>query len=101
MFNTLFKSLVRPLLEYGNTVWSPWYVKDVQLIENVQRRASKLVQGLQDLGYEEHLQKLKLPSLVYRRLRGDLIQVYKYMHNHYDTEVCSSLMKEVELVVTT
>ena len=86
MFKTLFKSLVRPLLEYGNTVWSPWYVKDVQLIENVQRRASKLVEGLQDLGYEERLQKLMLPSLVYRRLQGDLIQVHKYMHNHYDTE---------------
>ena len=86
MFNNIFRSLVRPLLEYGNTVWSPCYVKDVQLIENVQRRASKLVQGLQDLGYEERLQELKLPSLVYRRLRGDLIQVYKCMHNHYDTE---------------
>ena len=89
MFNTLFKSLVRPLLEYGNTIWSPWYVKDVQLIKNVQRRVGKLVEGLQDLEYEEHLQELRLPSLVHRRLWGDLIQVYKYIHNHYDMESLS------------
>ena len=67
----------------------------MQLIENVQRRASYLVQGLQDLGYVERLQELKLPSLVYRRLRGDLIQGYEDMHNHYDTESCSSFMKEL------
>ena len=35
MFNTLFRSLVKPHLEYGNTVWSPWYVKGVQLVDNV------------------------------------------------------------------
>ena len=86
MFNSLFKGLVRPHLEYGNTVWSLWYVKDVQLVENVQRRASKLVKGLKDLDYEERLRQLKLLSLLYRRQRGDLIQVYKYSHNHYDTK---------------
>ena len=86
MFNCLFKSLVRPHLEYGNVVWSPWYKKDVQVIENVQRRACKVVTGLRNLEYEEHLKELKLPSLVYRRLRGDLIEVYKYTHNCYDTK---------------
>ena len=85
MFNSLFKSLVRLHLEYGkkNTVWSPWYAKDVQYIENVQRRASKLVEGLEDLDYEERLRQLKLPN---RRIQGDLMQVYKYTHDHYDTE---------------
>ena len=86
MFKSLFKSLVRLHLEYGNTVWSPWYAKDVQNIENVQRRASKLVEGLEDLDYAERLRQLKLPSLLYRRIQGDLMQVYKYRHDHYDTE---------------
>ena len=76
---------MKPHLEYGSTVRSAWYVKDVQLVENVQRRASKLVEGLGDLDYEERLRQLKLPSLLYRRLRGDLIQVYKYTYDHYDT----------------
>ena len=70
MFNSLLKSLVRPHLKY--TVWSPWYVEDVQLIENVQRRASKLFEGLKDLDYEERLRQLQLPSLLYRRIRGGL-----------------------------
>ena len=59
MFNSLFKSFLRPHLQYGNTVGSSWYVKDLQLIENVQRRASKLVEGLKDLDYEECLRQLK------------------------------------------
>ncbi len=61
-------------------------MKDVQLIENVQRRASKLVKGLKDLVYKQRLRKLQLPSLLYRRIRGDLIQFYKYTHDYYNTE---------------
>lgn len=83
-FVLLFKSLVRPHLEYGNVVWSPLYKKDVLLLENVQRRATKMIPGLSDLPYEDRLRTLKLPSLVYRRLRGDLIEAFKYTHNMYD-----------------
>ena len=53
MFNCLFKSLVRPHLEYGNVVWSPWHQKDIHVIEYVQRRACKAVTGLRDLDYED------------------------------------------------
>eukprot|EP00794_Sanderia_malayensis_P008585 gene8585-9502_t len=84
MFNCLFKSTARPHLEYGDVIWSPWYKKDMQVIENVQRRACKVVFGLRDLEYKEHLKLLKLPSLLYRRSQGDLIEVYKYTHNCYD-----------------
>ena len=55
-------------------------------IEKIQRRATKRVAVLHDLPYEERLKALKLPTLVYRRLRGDLVNVYKYMNNLYDVK---------------
>ena len=55
-------------------------------LENVQKRATKLLGELKDLPYPERLRKLKLPSLEHRRKRGDAIEVYKYMHGHYDTK---------------
>ena len=76
IFLKLYKALVRPHLEYGQSVWSPHLVRQSVLIENVQRRASKLVKKLSNLSYDERLRSLKLPSLKYRRLRGDLITVY-------------------------
>ena len=82
----LFKSLIRPHLEYGNVVWSPVSQKNIDLIENVQRRATKLVPEISKLKYEERLKHLKLPSLVYRRARGDMIEVYKYLHGTYKVE---------------
>ena len=86
MFRTLFSSLVRPHLEYGNVIWAPWYKKDIILIENVQRRATKLVSNIRNYSYVDRLKKLNLPSLTYRRLRGDLIEVYKYIYSYYCTE---------------
>ena len=73
----LYKSMVRPHLEYGNLIWGPFYKGDIKLVEGVQRRATKMVRGLYNTAYEERLQFLKIPSLVYRRRRGDMIQVYK------------------------
>ena len=76
----LYKAMVRPHLEYGNTIWGPYYQSDIKMVESIQRRATKLVSGLKDKSYEERLKELKLPSLVYRRRRGDLIQMFKIMH---------------------
>ena len=72
MFLCLFKAFVRPQLKYANAAWSPHRVKDITAIENVQRRATKLIAGLKELSYEERLKQLKLPTLVYRRARGDM-----------------------------
>ena len=69
----LYKSLVRPHLEYGNQIWNPFLKRQSRAIERVQRRATKLIKHLSDLEYGERLEKLKLPSLKYRRIRGDLI----------------------------
>ena len=72
----LYKSLVRSLLEYGQSIWSPIFLKQSREIEKVQRRATKLIPAIKDFSYGERLKHLKLPSLKYRRLRGDLIQVF-------------------------
>ena len=84
MLKTLFKSLVRPHLEYGNCIWSPFLQKDIMLIERVQRRATKILPNLKELEYAERLRHLDLPTLAYRRVRGDLIQMYKIVHGLND-----------------
>ena len=84
MLTTLYKTLVRPHLEYANCIWHPPLHKDVQTIEKVQRRATKIVSSLRDLPYEQRLKKLKLPTLAYRRLREDLIPVYRIVHGIND-----------------
>ena len=78
-FPLLFKSLVRPHLEYGNVIWGPFFKVDSQQVEKVQRRATKSVKGLKDLTYDERLRFLKLSSLQHRRRRGDMIMTYKIM----------------------
>ena len=77
MFLLLYKSLIRPLLEYGNTVWYPCYKQDSQELEKVQRRATKLVKNLRDMAYPARLRALDLPTLVYRRKRADMLQMYR------------------------
>ena len=76
----LYKSLVRPILEYGNTIWEPHFVLDRRKLEGVQRRATKLVPSLRDRSYTDRLAMLDLPSLLYRYRRGDLIFLYKLLN---------------------
>ena len=86
IFALLFKSRERPILEYGNTIWSPRLEKDSDAIERVQRRATRTPPGLATLPYLERIRVLDLPSLIYRRARGDMIEKYKYQHNVYDID---------------
>ena len=72
----LYKSHVRSHLEFSVPAWSPWTEADKLVLENVQKRAVRMVSGLSG-SYEENLKDLNLQSLEDRRLRYDMIQTYK------------------------
>lgn len=82
MFLMLYKSLVRPHLEYATAICSPRLKKDQIAIENVQRRASKMILQIRNLPYQERLKSLGLPSLEYRRERADMLQVFRILSGH-------------------
>ena len=86
MFLNLYKSIVRSHVEYAVTVCMPLYKKDMVAIENVQRRATKLVRTISHLTYQERLKCLGLPSLEYRRERAGLVEVYKIMNGISDVD---------------
>jgi len=86
LMRRLFTTIVRPHLEYANIIWHPYLKKDIELIEGVQHRATKMVPGLSKFTYQERLRRMDLPTLVYRRARGDAIDAYKYLHGIYTVD---------------
>lgn len=80
MFRKLYVTFVRPHLEYGQVIWSPHYMRQINMIENVQKRATCLVDGFQNLDYPQRLTRLNLPTLSERRTRGDMIEIWKHFH---------------------
>ena len=79
-FKILYKSLVRPLLEYCSVIWFPMHKTEALEIEKVQRRATKLVPTLKNYSYADRLKALNLTTLAYRRERTDMLQVFRIIH---------------------
>ena len=75
---TLYKSIVRPHLECCMQAWRP---QDIDKLERVQRRATKLILELRILSYEDRVQQCKLTPLETRRVCGDQIEVFKITHS--------------------
>jgi len=78
----LYNAFVRPHLEYSVQFWSPYLRKDIIKLEKVQRRATKLIPALRNKSYEDRLADLSLFSLEKRRVRGDMIEVWKIISGY-------------------
>ena len=93
---TLYKAVVRPHLEYCIEAWRPYRKKDIDTLERIQRRATKIIPELRDFNYEERLKECGLTTLETRRLRGDQIEVFKILNGYeiIDRNMFCSLMKD-------
>jgi len=66
------------------SVWNPHHQSLIEKLEKAQKRATKLLINVKKLHYEERLRRLKIPTLKYRRIRGDMIELYKIFAGKYD-----------------
>ena len=82
----LYKTYVRPHLEYCIQAWCPWTSADRDLLESVQKRAVRMISGLQGESYVDKLLEIGLPSLDHRRQRGDMIEVWKILNKVEDVD---------------
>ncbi len=76
----LYKSLVRPHMDYCSPAWRPYLKKDINMLEKVQKRATRMVEGYRGLDYYSRLKGMKLTTLETRRLRADLLEVFKIVN---------------------
>lgn len=92
-FSKIFGTFIRPHLEYAIQAWRPWMRQDYNVLERVQRRATKLVRGQGSLPYEIRLNNLNLYPLSYRQLRGDLIQTFRIVRGFDCALMCDDFFQ--------
>ena len=92
--------MIRPHLEYASCIWFPKLKRDYDTIKIIQHKTTKLVPELHTLTYTERLRHLKLPTLVYRRRRANMLQTYKLIHNfnQLDQDVHCPLCSQKEML---
>lgn len=78
----VFTTHIRPIIDFVSVLWNTGYVGDLQLLESVQRRWTKEINGLSNFSYTERLSSLNLHSIKGRLLRADLVMVWKILNGH-------------------
>ena len=91
--------MVRSHLDYCSSVWAPYKKGDIEALEKVQKKATKILPAMKRLPYSERLKACQIPTLHYRHFRGDMIKTYKIINGKYQGCVPPSLIKE-EIYVT-
>ena len=97
VFRPLYMQIVRNNLEYAIPVWSPYQKTLIDKIESVQERATKMLPGMKNKTYEERLKILKLPTLKYRRIRGDMINAYKILNGFHRRQICPNMKMTIDI----
>ena len=94
----LHKAIVRPHLKYCIQAWNSYLRKYINMLEKIQRRATKLIPGLRDISYGERLEECGLTTLETRRLRGDQIEVFKILNGYenIDSNIFFSKLSKVK-----
>jgi len=86
-FVALHKSMLRSHLDYCCPVWSPYRKRDIEALEKVQKRATKMIPALKNLPYKDRLKACNMSTLHYRLVIGDMIETYKILSGKYDSNV--------------
>ena len=90
-FMLIYKTMVRSHIDYCCSVWAPYKKGDIEALEKVQKRATKILPALKHLNYIDRLKACELTTLHYRQIRGDMIETYKIVTGKYDNGITPTL----------
>ena len=96
ILSTPYKALVGRHLEYANQTWNPHLKKYKVLIANIQRRATKLIPLLSGLSFSDGLKILNLPTLEFKKRRGNMIEIFKIVKGFFDPAVTEDILSVTE-----
>ena len=102
VFKNLYMQYVRPHLEFASPAWSPWLTQDIEILENVQRKAVNMISGLKPgSSYEEKCRELNIDTLAARRTHSDLVQAFKILQGIDRVECDQVFSKQCDRVRAT